>query len=43
MSYDYNSSLVNFINAPFQDSSDYNVIAIMTEWDEFKTYNWKPL
>ena len=38
---DYNKSLVNFVFEPFQNISDYNIIAIMTEWDEFMNYDWK--
>ena len=26
---------------PFLNVSEYNIIAIMTEWDEFKYYDWK--
>tara|TARA_Y100001954_G_scaffold205429_1_gene227458 strand:- start:1735 stop:2946 length:1212 start_codon:yes stop_codon:yes gene_type:complete len=36
----YNKSLVNFVEEPFLNISDYNIVAIMTEWDEFKNYNW---
>ena len=38
---DYKKSFVNFINEPFLNISDYNLIAIMTEWDEFVGYDWK--
>ena len=37
---DYDKSLVNFIDEPFLNVSEYNIIAIMTEWDEFKGYEW---
>ena len=37
---DYSKSSVSFIKEPFLNISKHNVIAIMTEWDEFKTYNW---
>ena len=40
---DYNESLINFIQEPFLNISDYNLIAIMTEWDEFKDYDWKSI
>ncbi|GIR22113.1 MAG: hypothetical protein CM15mP36_13200 [Flavobacteriales bacterium] len=38
---DYDKSLVNFIEEPFLNISKYNIIAIMTEWDEFKDYDWE--
>ena len=38
---DFEKSMVNFVYEPFLNSSDHNVIAIMTEWDEFITYDWK--
>ena len=38
---EYKESLVNIINEPFLNISDYNLITIMTEWDEFKNYDWK--
>ena len=38
---DYKKSLVNCIEKPFLNISNYNVIAIMTEWDEFINYDWK--
>jgi len=40
---DYDKSLVNFIEEPFLNVSEYNIIAIMTEWDEFKDYNWEKI
>ena len=33
--------MVNFIQEPFLNISEYNIIAIMTEWDEFKDYDWE--
>ena len=36
----YDKSLVKFIKDPISNISDYNLIAIMTEWDEFKNYDW---
>ncbi len=36
----YNESLVNYLKEPLKNISDYNLIAIMTEWDEFKNYEW---
>ena len=40
---DYDKSLVNFIEEPFLNISEYNIIAIMTEWDEFKDYDWEKI
>ena len=38
---DYQNSMINFIDEPFLNISNYNLIAIMTEWDEFINYDWK--
>ena len=38
---DYDISLLNYIENPFINISDYSVIAIMTEWDEFKDFDWE--
>ena len=40
---DYDNSLVNYIEEPFLNISEYNIIAIMTEWDEFKDYEWEKI
>jgi len=40
---DYDKSLVNFIEEPFLNISDYNIIVIMTEWDKFKNYDWEKI
>ena len=40
---DYDKSMVNYINKPFLNISDYNIISIMTEWDEFIVYDWKKI
>ena len=37
----YNKSLVKFIDDPLLSISDYNLVAIVTEWDEFKEYDWQ--
>ena len=37
----YEKSSVKFIEEPFLNISEYNIIAIMTEWDEFKAFDWK--
>ena len=34
---------INFKNPPFDELINYNVIAIMTEWDEFINYDWKDI
>ncbi len=39
----YDKSLVNFLKEPFLNISKYNIIAIMTEWDEFKDYDWEKI
>ena len=39
----YDKSLVKFIEDPISNISNYNLIAIMTEWDEFKDYDWKSI
>ncbi len=38
---DYDKTLVKFIHDPFSNISEYNSIAILTEWDQFNDYNWK--
>ncbi len=38
---DYNKSMVNFIDDPLINISNHNTIAIMTEWDEFKDFDWE--
>tara|TARA_B100001093_G_scaffold494507_1_gene537999 strand:- start:1442 stop:2827 length:1386 start_codon:yes stop_codon:yes gene_type:complete len=37
----YDKSLVNFTDDPLMNISEHNIIAIITEWDEFIDYNWK--
>ena len=39
----YDKSLVNFTDDPLMNISEHNIIAIITEWDEFKDYNWKKI
>lgn len=36
-----NMELVEVHNDPYQASKDAHAIAILTEWDEFKTYDWQ--
>ena len=38
---DFDNSLVNYIKKPFCNISDYNTIAIITEWEEFKDFDWE--
>ena len=39
----YDKSFVKFIEDPISNISNYNLIAIMTEWDEFINYDWKKI
>jgi len=39
----YDISLINFTENPLLNISEYNIIAIMTEWDEFIKYDWKAI
>ena len=39
----YDKSSVKFIEDPISNISNYNLIAIMTEWDEFKNYDWNKI
>lgn len=38
-----NRRLVRVINDPYLACQDAHAIAILTEWDEFKTYDWKQI
>ncbi|GAB5563289.1 MAG: nucleotide sugar dehydrogenase [Winogradskyella sp.] len=38
-----NQELVDTFNNPYEAVKDAHAIAIMTEWDEFKTYDWKKI
>jgi UDPglucose 6-dehydrogenase len=38
-----NKELVETHNDPYEAVNDAHAIAIMTEWDEFKTYDWKKI
>lgn len=40
---DENMEMVISYNDPYEASKDAHAIAIMTEWDEFKTYDWKKI
>ena len=40
---DLDKSMINFVYEPFLNISNYNIIAVMTEWDEFITYDWKTI
>ncbi len=41
MNENYDKSLVKFIEDPISKISSYSLIGIMTEWDEFKNYDWE--
>src|SRR5690606_36589422 len=36
-----NRRLVKVVNEPYQACNQAHAIAILTEWDEFKTYDWQ--
>lgn len=36
-----NRRLLKVVNNPYQACSDAHAVAILTEWDEFKTYDWQ--
>jgi len=38
-----NRKLITVVNDPYVACEDSHAIAIMTEWDEFKKYNWKSI
>ncbi|MDN3493750.1 nucleotide sugar dehydrogenase [Winogradskyella bathintestinalis] len=38
-----NNDLVKSYNDPYEVSKDAHAIAIMTEWDEFKSYDWQKI
>ena len=38
-----NSQLVQATATPYEALKDAHAVAIMTEWDEFKTYDWKKI
>ncbi|RED45335.1 UDPglucose 6-dehydrogenase [Winogradskyella eximia] len=38
-----NMELVQSFNDPYEVTNDAHAVAIMTEWDEFKTYDWKKI
>ena len=40
---DENNKLVQAFEEPYEALKDAHAIAIMTEWDEFKTYNWRKI
>ncbi len=40
---DENRALVTIVNDPYEACRDTHAIAILTEWDEFKTYDWQRL
>ena len=36
-----NRRLVKVVNDPYQAMDDAHAVAVLTEWDEFKTYDWQ--
>ncbi|GGW63312.1 UDPglucose 6-dehydrogenase [Winogradskyella epiphytica] len=38
-----NEEMVISYNDPYETTKDAHAVAIMTEWDEFKTYDWKKI
>ena len=38
-----NRKLLTVVNDPMEAMDDAHAIAILTEWDEFKTYNWEAI
>lgn len=40
---DENKELVQTFDNPYEALKDAHAVAIMTEWDEFKTYDWKKI
>jgi len=38
-----NRRLLSVENDPYKTCKDAHAIAVLTEWDEFKTYNWKTI
>ncbi|MBU2928373.1 nucleotide sugar dehydrogenase [Winogradskyella psychrotolerans] len=38
-----NNELVTSFDEPYETAKDAHAIAIMTEWDEFKTYDWQKI
>ena len=38
-----NRKLLKVVKDPYEASKESHAIAILTEWDEFKTYNWKKI
>ena len=38
-----NRNLLKVVKDPYEASKESHAIAILTEWDEFKTYNWKKI
>ncbi|MEO8795886.1 MAG: UDP binding domain-containing protein, partial [Daejeonella sp.] len=38
---DENSKLLSVLNDPYEACKDSHAIAVLTEWDEFKDYDWQ--
>tara|TARA_B100000927_G_scaffold162103_1_gene130619 strand:+ start:544 stop:1935 length:1392 start_codon:yes stop_codon:yes gene_type:complete len=42
-SHEKNTKALKFHTCPYDSCEDSHAVAIITEWDEFKTYNWKKI
>lgn len=40
---DANNNYIQSFNNPYEACADAHAVAILTEWDEFKTYDWKKI
>lgn len=38
-----NESLTSVVSCPYENCKDAHAIAVLTEWDEFKDYNWQKI
>jgi len=38
-----NRRLVKVVNDPYEACKEAHAVAILTEWDEFKTYDWQTI
>ncbi|MNP78779.1 UDP-glucose 6-dehydrogenase TuaD [compost metagenome] len=38
-----NRLLVKVVDTPYEACDDAHAVAILTEWDEFKSYDWKKI
>ncbi len=40
---DENKTMLKVVTSPYEACKDAHAIAILTEWDEFKDYNWEEI